>query len=115
VTVPVYVDHNVRADIVGGLRDRNIDCLTAAEDGRATVDDDVLLARASELNRVMLSMDEDMLAIATSWMRSGRAFSGLIYAHQLGVTIGGVVIDVELLATHSNPEDLNNMITYLPL
>jgi hypothetical protein len=115
VTIPVYVDHNVRAEIVSGLRDRGVDCLTAADNGRARVDDDVLLSRALELGRVMLSMDEDMLAIATSWMRASRAFSGLIYAHQLGVTIGGVVIDVELLTTHSDPADLYNMITYLPL
>lgn len=46
-----YIDHNFHADIVRGLRRRNIDCLTAAEDGYRRAKDPALLSRASELAR----------------------------------------------------------------
>ena len=75
----------------------------------------VLLDRARELGRVMFSRDEDFLAEATARQRNGKAFAGLIYAHQLRVTIGRCVQDLELIAKCSEPEDFVNRIEHLPL
>ena len=38
-----------------GLRRKGIDCLTAEEDGTKQLPDDLLLQRATELGRVMVS------------------------------------------------------------
>ena len=40
---------------------------------------------------------------------------GLVYAHQLHVTIGQCVRDLELIATVGEPEDLAGRVHHLPL
>jgi hypothetical protein len=56
-----------------------------------------------------------LLAEATHRQRINRKFGGVIYAHQLGVTIGQCVKDLEIIAKAGMPEDLANRVEYLPL
>ena len=46
---------------------------------------------------------------------AGVAFSGVIFAHQQGVSIGQLVEDLHLLATYCAADELTNKVTYLPL
>jgi predicted nuclease of predicted toxin-antitoxin system len=64
VTLPLYLDHNVHGAITAGLRRRGIDCLTAQEDGMAQAGDPAILDRASRLQRVLFTHDDDLLVIA---------------------------------------------------
>jgi hypothetical protein len=109
------MDHHVSAPITEGLRRRGIDVLTAHEDGAAELDDESSLERAYHLGRVLFSQDRDLLVIAHHWLETGREFSGLIYAHQLDITIGRAVRDLELLVQVLEPDDLRNHIEFLPL
>src|SRR5258706_14247052 len=93
-----YIDHNVHGEITNGLRERGRDLLTCAEDRTDRLDDDLFLQRATELRRVVFIQDTDFLAITTQWLRSGREFAGVVFAEQLGVTIGDAIRDLELLA-----------------
>ena len=61
------MDVHVPAAITAGLRRRGIDVLTSQEDDTREVDDEVLLARATGLSRVLFSQDQDLLRIATDW------------------------------------------------
>jgi predicted nuclease of predicted toxin-antitoxin system len=110
-----YMDHHVPAAITRGLRDRGVDCLTAAEDGARKSSDESLLTRATGLGRVMFSMDVDMLVIASKWVNEGTTFSGLVYARQLSITIGQAVRDLELIATVLTETEMANRIEYIPL
>jgi len=65
VTVKLYMDVHVRWAITDGLRRRDVDVLTAQEDGGATLADPLLLDRATSLVRVLFSQDEDLLREAT--------------------------------------------------
>ena len=78
-------------------------------------DDDDLLNRASELNRVLFSQDEDLLAEAALRQREARRFAGLIYAPQLALSIGQFIDELDLIAKAGEPEDFANRVTYLPL
>ncbi len=109
------MDQHVPGPITGGLRRRGIDVVTAHEDGAAELDDDALLERATHLGRVLFSQDRDLLVIAHHWLETGREFSGLVYAHQLNITIGRAVRDLELLARVLEPNDMHNHIEFLPL
>jgi len=109
------MDVHVPAPITRALLARGVNVLTAQADGTTRLDDAALLDRARELGRVLFSRDEDFLAEATWRQRSGRSFAGLIYAHQLRVTIGSCVQDLELIAKCSEPEDFLNRIEHLPL
>jgi hypothetical protein len=91
-----------------------VDVLSAEEDGAATLDDDHLLDRATALGRVLFSQDEDLLVIVTARLQTGWEFAGLVYAHQLAISIGQAVRDLELIAKALDPADMRNRVEYLP-
>jgi predicted nuclease of predicted toxin-antitoxin system len=112
--VALYKDHHVPSAITAGLRKRGVDVVTAEEDGSATLDDDHLLDRATSLGRVLFSQDQDLLAIAHRRLQTDTALVGVVYAHQLGISIGQAVRDLELIARILDPDDMQNRVEYLP-
>jgi predicted nuclease of predicted toxin-antitoxin system len=60
----LYMDVHVDFAITAGLRLRQVDVLTAQEDGTTRLDDEPFLDRAASLNRVLFTQDEDFLTIA---------------------------------------------------
>ena len=58
---------------------------------------------------------EDLLREATQRLREGEDFSGVVYAHQLRVTIGQMVEDLELIATATSKDEWSGRIGYLPI
>jgi predicted nuclease of predicted toxin-antitoxin system len=94
VTLALYMDHKVPRAITTGLRLRGIDVLTAFEDGASELDDSALLNRASELDRVLFTRDDDLLVEAANRQKDGVPISGLVYAHQLRVSIGVCVLRI---------------------
>ena len=113
--INLYMDVNVRSEITGQLRSRGTDVLTSQEDGTREFSDSAMLDRAIRLNRVMFTRDADLLGEATMRQRGGGAFAGVIYAHQLHVTIGRCVADLELIAKVSDPSEWVNRVEFLPL
>ena len=59
-----FMDQHVPKAITVQLRLRGIDVLTAYEDGSHELEDPGLLDRATELDRVLFSQDDDLLAEA---------------------------------------------------
>ena len=115
MSIKLYMDHHVDIAITSGLRRRGVDVLTCQEDGTTTWDDDRLLDRATQLGRVLFSQDDDLLAIVHQWQRSNRTFARLVYGHQLDLSIGQAVRDLELIAGVYDPEDTRDRVEYLPL
>lgn len=109
------MDVHVPAAITRGLLLRGVDLITSQLDGTTRLEDPKLLDRATQLGRVLFSQDEDLLAEATRRQRNGEHFGGVIYAHQLRVTIGRIVDDLELLAQAGTKEDFANRVEFLPL
>jgi hypothetical protein len=73
------------------------------------------LACATALNCVLFSRDRDFLTIGAEWQREAKSFAGVIYAHQLRVTIGRCVQDLALIAEAGQPEDLANRVEHRPI
>lgn len=115
MTVALYMDHHVPASITTGLRRLGIDVITAYEDGTHEWEDGQLLDRAGELQRVLFTQDDDLLAEAAHRQRNGLFFHGVIYAHQLRVSVGACIRDLELIAQICEPVDVVNDVLYLPL
>jgi hypothetical protein len=109
------MDHHVPRAITIGLRLRGVDVLTAHEDGASQLADPPLVDRADELSRALFSQDDDLLTEATRRQREGVPFSGVIYAHQLRLSVGVCIRDLELIAKAGDPEDLRNQVLFLPL
>lgn len=115
MSVSLYMDHHVPKAITVGLHLRGVEVVTAHEDGADQLDDDELLKRAHELRRALFTQDDDLLAEAAKCQREGIEFSGVIYGHQLRVTIGLCIHDLEIIAKSGETEDLKNQVVFLPL
>jgi predicted nuclease of predicted toxin-antitoxin system len=109
------MDENVQGPITEGLRRRRVDVLTVQEDGRRRAPDPKVLDRATELGRVLFSQDEDLLVEASSRQAAGVPFSGVIYAHQLRVSVGQCIDELEVAAGVMEPDEMHNQIMYIPL
>ena len=112
---PVYMDAHVPAAITAGLRRCGIDVMTCQEDGTDRAPDAILLERATSLGRILFSQDEDLIALAAECQRERKAFSGVIYAHQLSAGVGTLIRDLELVLSCCSHDELANRVTYLPL
>jgi predicted nuclease of predicted toxin-antitoxin system len=73
------MDHHVHQAITNGLKERGVDVLTAFEDASSELADVALLARATELGRVLFTQDKDFLTIARVHQSSGVRFTGIIF------------------------------------
>jgi len=113
--IQFYTDENVNGHIIHGLRLRGIDILTARDDHRNETNDNLVFVRATELNRVLVSQDDDLLRIAEGWQRNGLEFAGLIYAHQDPTTVRQYIDDLDLISQCETPEEYLNRIERLPL
>lgn len=114
MAVALYLDHHVPRAVTHGLRLRDVDVITAYEDGQSTTEDSALLDRATDLQRALVTQDDDLLAEATARQQKGQRFAGVIYAHQLRISIGRFVHDLELIANASESADLADAVIYLP-
>ncbi len=115
MAVALYMDHHVPSAITNGLRLRGIDVLTAYEDNAHELDDPDLLDRAQKHERVLFTRDDDFLAEAARRLSEDISFYGIVYAHQLRVSIGRCVDDLTLIAELGEPAELVSSVQYLPL
>jgi hypothetical protein len=108
-------DVHVRRAVTRGLRLRDVDVLTSQEDGTIEFADPDLLDRATSLRRVLFTQDDDFLREAARRQETSEFFAGIIYAHQLNITVGQCVDDLEFIAKASGPVEWANKLAYLPL
>jgi len=114
VAIALYMDVHVPQAIANQLRRRGVDVLTAFDDETQELSDEQLLVRATQLNRVLFTQDIRFRILAETWQAEGKQFSGLIFGHQLGGTIGQFVRDLELIAEASEPDEWLNTVEYIP-
>lgn len=97
MTIALYMDEHIRRAITNGLKLRGIDVITVQEDGRTGSPDSILLDRATELNRVIFTQDDDFLVIANCRQQEGVKFSGVMKGFRLfliiilAFTVGGAI------------------------
>lgn len=106
---------HVPAAITDGLSRRGVDVLTSWEDGTREAVDSELLRRATELGRILFSRIQDLIRVATDWQRTGQTFTGLLIAHQRGISIDSAIEDLELIVACCSSEELASSIIYRPL
>jgi hypothetical protein len=70
------------------------------------------LQRATALGRVLVSQDEDLLREGTQRLNKHNEFSGIIYAHQLRITVGQMVEDLELIGKATSQDEWWGRIEY---
>jgi predicted nuclease of predicted toxin-antitoxin system len=111
----LYFDHHVHRAIAVGLRLREVDVLTAYENNASELADPDLLDRASELGRILFTHDNDLLVEAALRQEQSIPFGGVIYVHQLQLTVGQCINELELIAKLSDKDEVDNQVIFLPL
>ena len=115
MSLPLYMDENVHGAITKGLRKLDIDVLTVQEDNRNGIPDPEVLDRATELQRILFSQDDDLLAESKRRQTQGIDFVGVVFAHQAHVSIGTCIRDLELVAKLGRLNEFENRVQFLPL
>ena len=115
MSLRLYMDVHVPYPITLQLRLRGVAVVTAQEDGTAELEDPMLLDRATSLGYVLFTQDIGLLREAARRQKGGEPFAGVIYAHQMRITIGECVQDLALLAQTTEPGEWANRLEYLPL
>jgi hypothetical protein len=115
MAVALLFDVHVDAAICGQLRLRQVDVLASQEIDADQLSDEMLLERASQLARPLVTHDIRFHAMAENWQALGRPFCGVIFGHLLQVSIGQCVRDLEIIAKGTDLEDWQSTILRLPL
>ena len=115
MNIRLYMDVHIPRAITNGLRLREINVLTAQEDGSSLLSDEDLLLRATQLNRVLFTFDDDFLSIASKKILNGDEFPGLIFGHPSEISIGTCVQDLELVSKTLELIEIKNQIIFLPI
>ena len=110
-----YFDQHVPAAMAQALRLRGVNVLQAFADGHDRAEDERVLLRATALERVLFTQDEDLLALAHRYQTEERYFAGVVYAHQMHVSIGKCIADLEIISKASSAEEMANRVEFLPL
>lgn len=111
--VRLFMNHNVDRAVTEGLKLREVDVLTAYDDGSHELEDPDLLDRATALRRVVFSTDSDLVIEARRRQKSGEPFAGVIFAKQQLQGIGQQIEQLELIAKACEPDELANELVFL--
>ena len=109
------MDVHVRRALTQNLQLKGVDVLTAQADGASELEDDQLLDRATELGRAVFTHDTDFLRVGAERRRAGAHFADIVFAHQVEVTIGQCMHDLEVIAKAGEAADADDEIIFLPL
>jgi hypothetical protein len=112
--VKFYMDEHIPWAITNGLRNREVDVLTVHDDGRDGADDPALMDRATELGRVLVTMDRDFFAHTSQRLAGGKRFSGIVSIPRR-LSYRESIDDLELMAKCSEAEEWTDHLTRLPL
>ena len=114
MAIGLYMDHHIPRAITDQLRLRDVDVLTALSDATNRLPDPLLLDRATELSRPLVTSDADLLIEAQRRQQLNVPFSGVIFRDALSVIIGQAVSDLEIIAKVAQPAELDNQVIFLP-
>jgi len=109
------MDVHVPRAITLALREQGVDTLTAQEDSYSQVNDESVLHRAYQLQRVVFAQDVDFLRLAARYQQEGLPFGSIVFAHQKVSAISTYIRDLVLIANVLTYEELLNQVVFLPL
>lgn len=115
MAISFYMDVHIPRAITAGLLLRKVDVITAQQDNTATLLDADLLDRATALERIVFTYDDDFLVEASMRQTKGIPFAGIVYTHPSRISIGQCIEELTLIAHVGEKKDLINHVQFLPL
>ena len=103
------LDEHIAHAVADGLRRRGIDALTAAGANRRSLPDEEQLAYAFEEGRVVVTMDDDYLALAAE----GIAHAGICFLTNPHCPVGELVQLLTLVCDSFDAAEMMGQVEYL--
>ncbi|MEQ8847195.1 DUF5615 family PIN-like protein [Botrimarina sp.] len=103
-----HLDESVTAKIAKGLRARNRDCSTTPEQGLIAASDLEQVAFAKSEGRVLITADDDFLAIAAA----DADHPGIIFCRST-THFGRVVVAIDEMCVSMTADDFRSRVIYL--
>ncbi len=107
--IRLHLDEHVHPAVAAGLRHRGIDVTTTTEAGLGGADDEDQLAFARSQGRVIVTHDDDFLALHAR----GVAHAGIAYCHQQSRTVGELLRALLLLCECLTGEEMQGQVEFL--
>ena len=108
-------DEDFNGAITRGLVRRAVDVERVQDVGLRGATDDRILQWAADAGRIVLTHDRaTLIALAYERICQSRPMPGVLAASQ-SLAIGRAILDLELIARCSEPEEWQNRVMYLPL
>ena len=107
--IRLYLDENLSPKIAEQLKLRGIDAVSVRDLGTLGDSDESHLARATRLDRVLVTSDVDFLRFTAE----GINHSGIVFGTQADHTLGDWVKKLELICFVFSPAELENHVEYL--
>lgn len=107
--ISLYLDEHLSPTIAKQLRRRGIQVYTLQELGTLGDSDENHLSRATGLNCVLCTCDEDYLVLAAE----GVEHAGIVFGNQFKHGIGDWVKGLALICAVYSAEDMRNHVEYL--
>jgi predicted nuclease of predicted toxin-antitoxin system len=98
---PIYTDADVHQPLIEALQRRGWDVVRAIDLYPEGTRDEVHFERAAKENRVLITNDRRIEAMANRWLGEGRPFRGLILwpqRHYKRMSVGALIAQIEVLA-----------------
>ena len=106
-----YFDESVELSVSEQLTAGGLNVVSAHSLSTLGDSDPNHLARAARMGRVLCTYDQDFLRMAAE----GIEHSGIIFARQQKVTIGGWVREIKAIHAQIQAEDIVNQVVFLSL
>jgi hypothetical protein len=109
VPIRFHLDEHISGNIAAGLRRRNIEVTTAAEEGLTGATDLVQLEFAASSGRVVVTQDDDFLRLHAQ----GVIHAGIAYCQQQSMSIGEMLRRVILIYDLLSPAEMAGRVEFL--
>lgn len=109
----IYCDESVNQKIVGGLKRRGVNVISAKDLKHLGLTDEEQLGISCALKACLFTVDDDFLKISREWSEQGKEHCGIIYSHPLKLSIGECISLLEVVASIFDLDEIKNRVEYL--
>jgi hypothetical protein len=74
-----------------------------------------LLERATQLGRIFVTQDRDLLSLAEAWREEQKQFFGIVYSRQQRLSYSEFIEWLELVASVLREAEIWNHVIFLPM
>jgi hypothetical protein len=115
MTIRLYFDEDSMDRIlVGALRTRGMDVVTALDEGMIERNDSEHLDYATQQGRVLYSFNRgDFYQLHTEYMRHGKSHAGIILARQQYYSVGEQLRRILKVNAAKTGDDMKNQVEFL--